>query len=838
MAVVTLGPRYATYPCRSCLCCLLIKDGLDLAWAPVRVVPSWIRFSHRSRDPIASPRLPRLVDGVTSATAWAQMDAPVGTESGQGCRPCPVTLMFIVFSKDRPGQLRQLLSSARLCLAGERLRIMTHILYKCTEEATSNAYLRVAEEFDMEESEVEWTTHFVAEDNFAEQLLGLLAADGEGHAPSAAAPHGADFVMFGVDDMLFYARLDLARVLTCLTGETAAMAFHPRLHPYVSFSQTSDQACPPPRFSQPAQLTALMDEAQLYVFDWTSAVADWSYPWDLCGGTYRLNDARMVVQHIVDRFGSDGIANPNKLEERGNRVCRELFREEHGDRRARSLALCPSAPSLSVISVNAVQDTYDVPTCQMTFHYRSEHSKLVRTVDQSENVLSPSLKPFNDLLLLPHWFFDLKHYNHKAQLGKFDSVHIGLVALTSQDDDATLQSIAEQHLGVRLIALETASRKPKQAEGCEVSVILPARNCADYVEAAISSIVNSIGVSMEILILLDHSTDDTHEVVHASIQNLPNAVAIRVLDVTGDVELDDPHRLPKILNLGIQAARGEFVARMDADDILHPHRLHEQVQYLRAMPHLDCIGCAVRMFSSETAVSGDRRCDTWERHTRAASTLALQVYECNHLLVPWRCLFGSVVAHPATMMRKSALVRAGCYTEVSAEDYALWARMIFGEGRPFMPCVANLPSVRLLYRKHAASVTSQAPPDAKAESRTAISAAAMSSLLSHYGVNSDTVSDRAAHIIIECAEEGASVDEAVEASRVLRALEAAYMRYLSELQGDAEDPESCRRAMKAVRIDVSNRLGAIASHAVASHSSEKALSLLMAWVQRERTSSK
>lgn len=82
------------------------------------------------------------------------------------------------------------------------------------------------------------------------------------------------------------------------------------------------------------------------------------------------------------------------------------------------------------------------------------------------------------------------------------------------------------------------------------------------------------------------------------------------------------------------------------------------------------------------------------------------------------------------------------------------------------------------------------------------------------------------------------MDEACEASRVLRSLEAAYLKHLAELQDATEDPERCQRAMKAVRIDVSNRLGALASQAVASHSSEKALSLLMAWVQRERNSSK
>jgi hypothetical protein len=139
------------------------------------------------------------------------MSVAAGTQS-EGPEPGPVKLLFIVFSKDRPGQLRQLLSSARLCLAGPGLRITAHVLYKCTDDRTASLYRRVAEECRREESEVEWTAHFTAEDNFAEQLLAILASDGESRHSPTAAPHDADFVMFGVDDMLFYSRLDLVRV--------------------------------------------------------------------------------------------------------------------------------------------------------------------------------------------------------------------------------------------------------------------------------------------------------------------------------------------------------------------------------------------------------------------------------------------------------------------------------------------------------------------------------------------------------------------------------------------------------------------------------------------------
>lgn len=198
----------------------------------------------------------------------------------------------------------------------------------------------------------------------------------------------------------------------------------------------------------------------------------------------------------------------------------------------------------------------------------------------------------------------------------------------------------------------------------EVSVIMPVYNCANYVAEAIQSILNQTFGDFELIIIDDQSTDQTREVV---------------------TSFDDPRiRLiikPKnsgystSLNMGLELARGRFIARMDGDDISASERFKKQVCFLNQNPQIALCGTWYEIISTKEKIT----------------------YPTNHEAIKVALLDYCVIGHPTVMFRKSFLDANDLKYNTDfepAEDYELWSRIIaFGE-------VANIPEVLLQYRKH------------------------------------------------------------------------------------------------------------------------------------------
>ncbi len=198
-----------------------------------------------------------------------------------------------------------------------------------------------------------------------------------------------------------------------------------------------------------------------------------------------------------------------------------------------------------------------------------------------------------------------------------------------------------------------------------VSVLIPAYNAARYIEGSLRSVLDQTYRDIEVLVADDGSTDGTWRVLTRIARDNP-----RVLPIRNERNIG----LAGTLNRMVRHARGEFVARLDADDIALPQRLERQ---LRAMDE------------GELGV-----CGTW------AKTLGLR----RNYVLPFpvtdagiraHLLFQSPFAHYSVMARRELLMRHRYRPEAGyAEDYDLWVRLS-ADTR-----MGNVPEPLVLYRQH------------------------------------------------------------------------------------------------------------------------------------------
>lgn len=203
-----------------------------------------------------------------------------------------------------------------------------------------------------------------------------------------------------------------------------------------------------------------------------------------------------------------------------------------------------------------------------------------------------------------------------------------------------------------------------------VSVLMPAYNASRYVAEAVDSILAQTFADFEFLIVDDGSTDDTPQILK---DYAARDGRIRVFtQPNGGVGA--------ALNRGLSEARGEFIARMDADDVSLPHRLQREIDFLRGRPDCVLVGSRVLLIDAD----GEPLFEM--------PGIPLEHEQIDRLLMraDW------AIVHPSTVMRREAVLRVGGYRAdlVPVEDHDLFLRLA-EIGR-----LANLPDVLLYYRKH------------------------------------------------------------------------------------------------------------------------------------------
>ena len=208
-----------------------------------------------------------------------------------------------------------------------------------------------------------------------------------------------------------------------------------------------------------------------------------------------------------------------------------------------------------------------------------------------------------------------------------------------------------------------------------ISVILPVYNAEAYVREAVQSILAQTFTDFECIIINDGSTDGSGAILRE--------LAMRDARI---VLVERPNGgLVSALNKGLEIARADLIARMDADDVSMPERFALQHARMIQEPELAVLGSFVRSMDKVGNIT------ELEQYPLTLQETARHVER------------SCPVAHPTVMMRREAVLKAGGYRKAfsHAEDYDLWLRMS-ELGYAF----ASLPQSLYNRRWHGANVSS------------------------------------------------------------------------------------------------------------------------------------
>lgn len=198
-----------------------------------------------------------------------------------------------------------------------------------------------------------------------------------------------------------------------------------------------------------------------------------------------------------------------------------------------------------------------------------------------------------------------------------------------------------------------------------VTVLMPVYNGERYLSEAVESILAQSFTDFEFLIIDDGSSDGT-----AALLDTYHDSRIR------RVENEKNLGLIATLNRGLDLSCGEYIARMDCDDISLPRRLEKQVAFLDSNQNIGVCGTWFKKFGAVNKVL------RWHTDPDAIRS---------------GLIFTSTLGHPTVMMRRELFRKHALYYDpayIHAEDHALWVR-----ASRFM-LFANLGEVLLLYRVH------------------------------------------------------------------------------------------------------------------------------------------
>jgi FkbM family methyltransferase len=181
-----------------------------------------------------------------------------------------------------------------------------------------------------------------------------------------------------------------------------------------------------------------------------------------------------------------------------------------------------------------------------------------------------------------------------------------------------------------------------------VSVLMAVHNGRAYLPQALESLYLQTCQDFELIIVDDASTDDTPEILN------------RLKDTRTIIHRNPANLgLTRSLNIGLRLCRGQFVARMDADDLSLPRRFARQVEFLQAHPDIAMVGSAYYRIDAQGKTAARIDVPTDDAAIRQ--------------MMQQKCAFG----HGTVMVRRQVLLDCGGYNErfTYAQDFDLWLRM-------------------------------------------------------------------------------------------------------------------------------------------------------------------
>ena len=207
-----------------------------------------------------------------------------------------------------------------------------------------------------------------------------------------------------------------------------------------------------------------------------------------------------------------------------------------------------------------------------------------------------------------------------------------------------------------------------------ISVVMSVYNAGHFLRPAVESVLGQTARDVEYIFIDDGSTDGSPDALRGYAARDPR---IRLT-------LRENKGLTVTLNEGIEQARGEFIARMDCDDVSLPDRFEKQLDYFRANESVVCAGGHFELIDDKGRLLTRLRPPSDDA---AIQALLLRGH--------------TAICHPAAMMRRDAVRKVGGYDPhfKTTQDLDLWLRL--GEvGR-----LGNVPEVVLQFRQHGGSIS-------------------------------------------------------------------------------------------------------------------------------------
>ena len=209
-----------------------------------------------------------------------------------------------------------------------------------------------------------------------------------------------------------------------------------------------------------------------------------------------------------------------------------------------------------------------------------------------------------------------------------------------------------------------------------VSVILPVYNGQKHLKEAIDSILTQSLTDFELIIINDGSTDNSKSIIDQYDDK-------RIIYVE-----QENKGLAKALNVGASYCKGDFIARMDADDISHPERFMKQYLFFRSHAKISVLATSFSYIDKNGKYLG-------------------RSFSITHPFLIKKKLLnsGSVVCHPSVMMRRKDFLDVGGYSEIMGNrftDYHLWVKFVKNDYK-----IKIIPEALLKYRITEDAVSSE-----------------------------------------------------------------------------------------------------------------------------------
>ena len=265
------------------------------------------------------------------------------------------------------------------------------------------------------------------------------------------------------------------------------------------------------------------------------------------------------------------------------------------------------------------------------------------------------------------------------------------------------------------------------------------REPLQWIRFAMESILAQTFRDFELLLVCDNPDYDE------AIRYVKNITDRRIRLIINDVNIGPT----RSFNKAIAQARGEYIARMDADDICMPERLEKQVACLDSHPEVSV--CATNVHTIDRKGKTIRKNRYTRKHDRALMFIS------------------NNIAHPTVMFRKSLLdIRKPLYNEeyIYSQDYELWQHLLL-KGH----VIHTLEEVLLLYRKNEEQISS-----AKKSLQTELFEKAQKSFISGWLHNHGIINSESCNSLHEMLDKASAAYRSKPSNELTHIIYALYLR--------------------------------------------------------------